>query len=155
MSGWRVDLSQPQPHLWSTSESPSAFHLIQAIWFTHATEGWEILEEKRWMEYALRHPGYTESIFPPHILSFLFSYTTISQSCGHNAVTVTSPLPEHSLHSSFSLFTAIALFCPAVLLGTPPPLPPISARVWVSDGVLVDPVSGPVVFQCHTSEAEH
>lgn len=89
MSGWRVDLSQPQPHLWSTSESPTAFHLIQAIWFTHATEGWEILEEKRWMEYALRHPGYTESIFPPYILSFFFSYTTISQSCGHNGGTVT------------------------------------------------------------------
>ena len=161
---------------------------LVSIWYRlsdspRAAEEWEIsAEEKRRMEYALRHLDCTVALFfRLAFLPFFFfsSDAAVPQSCGCNSVTVLPPPnphpppPAHSggvglraagrwaehpaAHhpapsSCFSLFTSISLLprCAALLLHLP-----VSAGVWVSDGVLVDPASGPVVFQCHTSEAEH
>lgn len=118
--------------------------------------------EKRRMEYALRHLDCTVALFfRLAFLPFFFfsSDAAVPQSCGCNSVTVlpppnlpAPPPPSPPPSSRFSLFTSISLLprCAALLLHLP-----VSAGVWVSDGVLVDPASGPVVFQCHTSEAEH
>lgn len=138
---------------------------LVSIWYRlsdspRAAEEWEIsAEEKRRMEYALRHLDCTVALFfRLAFLPFFFfsSDAAVPQSCGCNSVTVLPPHNHHHHHpapsSCFSLFTSISLLprCAALLLHLP-----VSAGVWVSDGVLVDPASGPVVFQCHTSEAEH
>lgn len=144
VSGWWVDLSKPQPQLWSTPESPIGFHLIHPIWFAHTTEKWEIVRGEKMNGICINTPS---TLLSP----FFSSYTAIPQSCDCNTVTV----PRCT--TSF-LFLSLRLYL------SPPFLPlrallllrlSVSARLWVSDGVLVDPVSSPVVFQCHTSEAEH
>lgn len=98
VSGWWVDLSKPQPQLWSTPESPIGFHLIHPIWFAHTAEKWEILEEKRWMEYALIHLPHR---FPPFSLH-------IQPPLNHVAVTLWL-FPAAPPPSSSSLFASIFL----------------------------------------------
>lgn len=57
------------------------------------------------MEYALRHPDYTVTLF--FRLDFPFFYAAIPQSCGCNTVTGGYLPPPPS--SFFSLFTSISL----------------------------------------------
>lgn len=78
-------------------------------------------------------------LFSPHMQLFL----------NHMAETLTvAPSATLLLFTSISLLPCLLPQC-ATLSHS------ISAGVLVSDGVLVDPASGPVVFQCHTSQAEH
>lgn len=137
MSGWRVDLSQPQPHLWSTPESPIGFHLIQAIWFTRAAEEWEISEEKkRRMEYALRHLDCTVALFfRLAFLPFFFflSDAAVPQSCGCNSVTVlppASPCSTTTITTTFILFLSLHLYLsPPSVRRAPAPSPRVCRGV--------------------------
>lgn len=80
----------------------------------------------------------------------------LNHTAAHSIFPRAAPSPFHHLPPPHLYLCSPPSFLPARSPRRAATLPrSVSAGVLVSDGVLVDPASGPVVFQCHTSQAEH